>query len=89
MLQTHTLTVEEVMRLEALFGMKTMCLLLAVKEQSWREAINRNTYANGIFSYLKQTYNFRADVCRVFEEELKLDEEYQPEETMTRLYSLI
>ncbi|EIM91158.1 uncharacterized protein STEHIDRAFT_107771 [Stereum hirsutum FP-91666 SS1] len=41
--QTRNLTVEEVMRLEPLFGMKTMGLLLAVKERMLVSNIGRGT----------------------------------------------
>lgn len=78
-LQTRSLTIDEVLKLELRVGMKTICLLLAVKERSWCSASQTlgNQYARSIPDYLKRLYDFRRDVREVFEEELKQDEEYQ------------
>lgn len=72
-LQRHRLSVEEVRRLVPIFEMETVCLLLAVKERRWCSVMEH--YGSVSEQRLDQ-YNFIQDVCEVFEEELKQDEEY-------------
>lgn len=53
----------------------TTCLLFAVQKRSWQHALRHTYHVSDVYEAQRQ-YDFRRDICEVFEDELSLDEEY-------------
>lgn len=58
-------------------GITTTCLLFAVQKRSWQHAM-QDTYYVSELGETQKKYDFRRDICNVFEDELNLEEEYVP-----------